>query len=59
MNSSTRKSASLFPVPVDEGGIRVDALAALAARERLRALYVTPHHQYPTTVTLSAKKETP
>jgi GntR family transcriptional regulator/MocR family aminotransferase len=46
--------ARLVPVPVDEGGMRVDALAQLAARERLRAVYVTPHHQYPTMVTLTA-----
>lgn len=42
--------AALVPVPVDEQGIRTDDLALLAAAEpRLRAAYVTPHHQYPTT----------
>ena len=46
--------ARLVPVPVDEHGLDVDALEALAARERLRAVYVTPHHQYPTTVMLDA-----
>jgi GntR family transcriptional regulator/MocR family aminotransferase len=40
-------------VPVDRDGIDVDRLAALAARRRLRAVYVTPHHQYPTTVAMS------
>jgi GntR family transcriptional regulator/MocR family aminotransferase len=39
---------------VDAGGARVDAIAALAARGRLRAVYLTPHHQYPTTVVLAA-----
>jgi GntR family transcriptional regulator/MocR family aminotransferase len=34
--------------------MRVDALAKLAAAGAVRAVYVTPHHQYPTTVTLSA-----
>jgi len=43
----------LAPVPVDSQGLRVDALGELADRLRLRALYLTPHHQYPTTVTLS------
>lgn len=44
--------ATLLPVPIDEQGMRVDALADLAeqAPEPLRAVYVTPHHQYPTTV---------
>jgi GntR family transcriptional regulator / MocR family aminotransferase len=43
----------LVPVPVDGQGLRVDALEELAERVRLRAVYLTPHHQYPTTVTLS------
>lgn len=46
--------ARLVPLPLDEGGLRVEALEALARRERVRALYVTPHHQYPTTATLPA-----
>ncbi len=46
--------AELSPVPVDAEGLRVDALAELAARRPLRAVYVTPQHQYPTTATLSA-----
>ncbi|HYM79862.1 MAG TPA: PLP-dependent aminotransferase family protein [Candidatus Limnocylindria bacterium] len=45
--------ARLVPVPVDESGLQVDALERLMKRERVRAVYLTPHHQYPTTVTLS------
>ncbi len=45
--------AELVPVPVDESGIDVAAIARLAARRPLRAVYLTSHHQYPTTVTLS------
>lgn len=42
-------------VPVDREGINIDALAELATRDRsIRAVLVTPHHQYPTTTTLSA-----
>jgi GntR family transcriptional regulator/MocR family aminotransferase len=48
--------ARLEPLPVDRGGLRVDALAALCTRRSLRALYLTPHHQYPTTVTLTAPR---
>jgi GntR family transcriptional regulator/MocR family aminotransferase len=44
--------AQLVPIPVDDEGIRVDRIEA-AARQGLRAVYLTPHHQYPTTVTLS------
>lgn len=47
--------ARVLGVPVDTHGIDVDRLSALADREPdLRAIYVTPHHQYPTTVTLGA-----
>ncbi|HSB63388.1 MAG TPA: PLP-dependent aminotransferase family protein [Thermoanaerobaculia bacterium] len=49
-----QSGAKLDVLPVDDEGVRVDALRALAEREpRLRAVYVTPHHQHPTTVTLS------
>ena len=46
--------ARMASLPVDEGGLRVDALESLVRRESVRALYVTPQHQYPTTVTLPA-----
>ena len=46
--------AQLVPVPVDAEGLQVEALERLAKRRRLRAVYVTPHHQYPTTVTMAA-----
>jgi GntR family transcriptional regulator / MocR family aminotransferase len=48
--------AELVPVGLDGEGLRVDELEALARRKRLKALYVTPHHQYPTTATLSASR---
>ncbi|HWO14541.1 MAG TPA: PLP-dependent aminotransferase family protein [Polyangiaceae bacterium] len=48
--------AEVVPVPVDAQGLRVDALAPLLARRRIRLVYVTPNHQYPTTVTLSAPR---
>jgi GntR family transcriptional regulator / MocR family aminotransferase len=45
--------ARLAPLPVDAHGLDVDALAELCARERVRAVYLTPHHQYPTTAVLA------
>ena len=48
--------ADVVPVPVDARGLRVDVLAALLERRRVRLVYVTPNHQYPTTVTLSAPR---
>ena len=46
--------AKLVGVPVDADGLQVDALVRLLRRQRVRAVYVTPHHQFPTTVTMSA-----
>jgi GntR family transcriptional regulator/MocR family aminotransferase len=48
--------ATVVPVPVDRDGVDVGALKRLAGRTTLRAVYVTPHHQYPTTVTLKAAR---
>jgi GntR family transcriptional regulator/MocR family aminotransferase len=46
--------ASVVPIPVDADGIDVEAVRALVDREpAVRAVYLTPHHQCPTTVTLA------
>lgn len=44
---------NLHFIPVDKEGIDTDQLAALCKEVNLSAIYVTPRHQYPTTVTLS------
>lgn len=46
--------ARLVALPLDRSGLRVDALEGLVRQERVRALYLTPQHQYPTTATLPA-----
>ncbi|HJT96867.1 MAG TPA: PLP-dependent aminotransferase family protein, partial [Rhodanobacteraceae bacterium] len=48
--------ARLAPMPLDAEGLDVDALEALLARERVRAVFLTPHHQFPTTVVMSARR---
>lgn len=49
--------ARVIGIPVDAQGIDIAQLESLAQKEpRLKALYVTPHHQYPTTVTLGASR---
>ena len=52
-NVFRRAEAEVVPIAVDRHGIDVGALAALTRRKRVRLIYVTPHHQYPTTVMLS------
>lgn len=48
--------AELVGIEQDSQGIDVDSLEAMAARHRLRLIYLTPLHQYPTTVTLSVTR---
>lgn len=45
--------ATLIPIPVDENGINVDIITDILHKKTVKAIYLTPHHQYPTTVTLS------
>ncbi|AYZ12047.1 PLP-dependent aminotransferase family protein [Chryseobacterium arthrosphaerae] len=46
--------AKLLPVDVDEEGICIDSVEKLLAEYKsIKAIYITPHRQYPTTVTLS------
>ncbi len=53
-NAFQQHGAKVVPIPVDSGGMDVEALARLIQRTPVRAVYVTPHHQYPTTATLTA-----
>lgn len=48
--------ARLVPIPVDEDGLVVDALAAAIDEEPVRAVVTTPHHQHPTTVTMPPRR---
>jgi GntR family transcriptional regulator / MocR family aminotransferase len=52
----TQTGASLLTVPVDNQGLDVDALADICQKTRVRLVIVTPHHHYPTTVTLRADR---
>jgi GntR family transcriptional regulator / MocR family aminotransferase len=54
--SFRQAGATLIPIPVDADGLDVAALEKLIATRPVRAVYVTPHHQFPTLVTLSAQR---
>ncbi|MEI9952648.1 MAG: PLP-dependent aminotransferase family protein [Pseudomonadota bacterium] len=45
--------AELVYLPVDKQGVNIDSLESALADGGLRAVCLTPHHQYPTTVALS------
>jgi len=46
----------VLSIQVDEQGLDTEHLKQVLKREKIKLLYVTPHHQYPTTVTLSAER---
>jgi GntR family transcriptional regulator/MocR family aminotransferase len=48
--------ARLHPLRMDRHGIDPDALDRLARRRRLRLLFLTPTHQFPTTLNLPADR---
>lgn len=49
--------ATLLPVSVDKDGLQIDdVISYLKSGKKIKAIYVTPHRQYPTTATLSLKR---
>ncbi len=48
--------AELRSVRVDKNGLVVSDLERLCAEQDVSAIYVTPHHQYPTTVTMNGAR---
>jgi GntR family transcriptional regulator/MocR family aminotransferase len=48
--------AELVPVRLDGQGMVPEALEEALQRHDVRLIYLTPHHQYPTTVTLPAAR---
>lgn len=45
--------AQLMPIPVDDDGLNVDALEDALTHQSIRAVFLTPHHQFPTTAVMS------
>ncbi len=48
--------ARMIPIPTDEHGLDVEALARVCQQYPVRMLYLTSHHHYPTTVALKAER---
>ena len=49
-----RLGAQLVTVDIDEEGCRTDQIDRLCREHKVRMIYLTPHHQFPTTVQLLA-----
>lgn len=48
--------ANIIEVSVDEKGIDTDMIEKICREKKIDAVYVIPHHHYPTTVTLSVER---
>nr|WP_232415379.1 MULTISPECIES: PLP-dependent aminotransferase family protein [Methylotenera] len=48
--------AKILSVGIDRDGLDVEELEALCKLHKIRAIYVTPHHQFPTTVMMTAER---
>lgn len=48
--------ARIIRIPVDRDGIDTDLLKRACEKYKVSALYLIPHHHYPTTVTLSPER---
>ncbi|MGH6696684.1 PLP-dependent aminotransferase family protein [Sphingopyxis sp.] len=48
--------AQVIAVSLDEDGIDVEDVAAACRLHRVRAVFVTPHHQFPTTVVMRPER---
>ncbi len=48
--------ASVVGARLDDNGLDVEDLEALCRKHKVRALYLTPHHQFPTTVSLTPQR---
>ena len=51
-----QNGAKIIRIEVDEKGLNTVALEAVCKSQSIKAVYVTPHHHHPTTVTLSAAR---
>lgn len=49
-HSFVHAKAKHIGIPVDEYGLVVDELKKICKQRKVRMVYVTPHHHYPTTV---------
>jgi GntR family transcriptional regulator/MocR family aminotransferase len=48
--------AKLTRIPVDANGMDIDYLETILHKQTIKALYIIPHHHFPTTVTLSMER---
>lgn len=48
--------ANLLRIPIDHNGMDVDYLEEILQHKKIKAVYVIPHHHFPTAVTMSTER---
>jgi len=48
--------ANLLRIPIDSNGMDVDYLEEILLHQKIKAVYIVPHHHFPTAVTMSAER---
>lgn len=51
-----KTGVNIHSIAIDQDGINVEEVRNICTKQKIRMLYLTPHHHYPTTVTLSAQR---
>lgn len=51
-----KTKARILTIPVDDEGLNMEALRDLCKKYPVRMIYTTPHHHYPTTISLSVQR---
>ncbi len=55
-NTFLHHGAKLVRIPVDDHGMDINYLEKVLKRKKIKAVYVIPHHHFPTTVTMSMER---
>lgn len=48
--------AKLVRIPIDANGMDIDYLENILQKQTIKAVYIIPHHHFPTTITLSMER---
>jgi len=55
-NTFRYTGANLLRIPIDSNGMDMDYLEEILQHKKIKAVYIIPHHHFPTTVTMSMER---
>ena len=54
--SLQQAGAEVVAIPIDKKGLKTEEVEKICKKKTVRAIYLTPHHHFPTTVSLSSAR---